>query len=216
MTGGFRSARAAVAAGALLIFLAAGSCAVASAQPPPGPPAEDIRDIRGPKLILSEWVWPGLLAAGVLLVGGSYLLWRRRRRLKSRALLPHELALQRLEATRALMQPANAREFTTAVSGIIRGYIEQRFSVTATRRTTEEFLRDLLESTHTSLARYQNLLRDFLNRCDLVKFAAISVTLQDLESLYQNARAFVLDTAKPEEVVAAPESGESSGNEVRA
>jgi hypothetical protein len=217
MRGGFVAARAALAAGALLIFFEAAPCVAAAAtQPPAAPPAEDIRDIRGPKLILSPWVLPAILAAAVLVVGGSYLLWRRHRRVHARVLLPHELALQRLEATRALMQPANAREFTTAVSGIIRGYIEQRFSVTATRRTTEEFLRDILESTNTSLARYQVLLGEFLNRCDLVKFAAISAPLQDLESLHQSARAFVLDTAKPEEGVSAAGSQQSSGNAMRA
>jgi hypothetical protein len=217
MRGGFRAARAAVAAGALLVFLATGPCAAAaSTQPPAARAAEDIRDIRGPKLIFPQWVLPAVLAAGVLVVVGSYLLWRRVRRLKTRPLLPHEMALQRLEAARALMQPANAREFTTAVSGIIRGYIELRFCVTATRRTTEEFLRDLLQSANTSLARYQVLLGEFLNRCDLVKFAGISPPLQDLESLYQSARAFVLDTAEPEEVNPAPESQGSSDNEVRA
>jgi hypothetical protein len=215
MTRGFPAARAALAAGALVFFLS-GTCAAGASTPAATPPAEDIRDIRGPKLIVPEWLVPALLAAGVLLVGGSYLLWRHRRRLKSRPLLPYEMALQRLDAARAFMQPANAQEFTTAVSGIIRGYIEQRFSVIATRRTTEEFLRDLLESTNTSLARYQSQLGEFLNRCDLVKFAALSPTLQDMESLHQSARAFVLDTAQPEEVTPAPESQASSANEVSA
>ena len=159
------------------------------------------------------WFGLSLLAAGVLLVGGSYLLWRHRRR--PRPLLPYEKALQSLDAARAFMQPANAREFTTAVSAIIRSYIEQRFGVIATRRTTEEFLRDLLEPTNTSLARYQTLLGEFLNRCDLVKFAAMSPTLQDMESLHQSARAFVLDTAEPEEVISAQES-RAPGNAVSA
>jgi len=216
MRRGFPAARAAVAAVVLVVFCAAGPCAAAaSTQPAAAPPAEDIRDIRGPKLIWPEWVVPALLAAGVLLVGGGYLLWRRRRRLSSRSLLPYEIALQRLDAARAFMQPANAREFTTAVSAIIRSYIEQRFGVIATRRTTEEFLRDLLEPTNTSLARYQTLLGEFLNRCDLVKFAAMSPTLQDMESLHQSARAFVLDTAEPEEVISAQES-RAPGNAVSA
>ena len=117
----------------------------------------------------------------------------------ARILLPYEMALERLEDIRTLMQPAGAREFSIAVSDIVRGSIEQRFDVAVTRRTTEEFLRDLLQTTHASLARHQSLLGDFLYQCDFVKFAGMSLTLQDMEALRQSARAFVLATAKPEE-----------------
>jgi Domain of unknown function (DUF4381) len=218
MRGRFPVVRTTLAAGAVAAFLGTGPCAAAAPVDTAVPQAEDIRDIRGPKLIMAEWVLPAALAAGLLLVGGGYALWRRRRRLDARVLLPYEIALQRLEAIRALMQPAKAPEFTTAVSGVVRGYIEQRFKVTATRRTTEEFLRDLFESSNVSLARYQALLGVFLNQCDLVKFAAMSLTLPDMEILHQSARAFVLATAEPEQVIAAtsPQSRQSSNNEVGA
>ena len=83
-----------------------------------------------------------------------------------------------------------------------RRYIEERFGVTATHRTTEEFLHDLLESSHAPLARHRALLSDFLQQCDLVKFAGMSLTLQNMESLHHSARAFVLETAKPDELIA--------------
>ncbi len=218
MRGRFPAVHATLAAGAVAAFLGTSPCAAAAPVDPAVPQAEDIRDIRGPKLITAEWVLPAAIAAALLLVGGGYALWRRRRRLDARPLLPYEIALQRLEAIRALMQPAKAPEFTTAVSGIVRGYIEQRFKVTATRRTTEEFLRDLFESSNASLARYRSLLGEFLNQCDLVKFAAMSLTLPDMETLHQSARAFVLATAEPEQVIAAtsPEAQQSSSNEIGA
>jgi len=101
------------------------------------PVAEDIRDIRGPKYILPDWVLLALIG-GVALIGSSiYGLWRWRRHRAAPVLLPHEIALRRLEDIRTLMQPASAREFSTAVSDIVRRYIEQKFDVTATRRTTE-------------------------------------------------------------------------------
>lgn len=164
---------------------------------------EDIRDIRGPKFIFPPWFLPAAIVGTVLLALGAFGLWRwlRRRRLP-RLLLPFEIALQRLEQTRALMQPADAREFSIAVSDIVRRYIEERFGVTATHRTTEEFLRDLLESSHTPLARHRALLSEFLQQCDLVKFAGMSLTLRNMESLHHSARAFVLETAKPDEAAA--------------
>jgi len=101
---------------------------------------------------------------------------------------------------------ASAREFSTTVSDIVRSYIEQRFDVTVTRRTTEEFLRDLLETSNVALARQRSLLEAFLQQCDFVKFAAMSLSTPDMESLRQSARAFVLATAKPEEVSAVQEA----------
>jgi hypothetical protein len=164
-----------------------------------GDPSEDIRDIRGPKFILPWWLVPALLAAVVIiaLLGVGAWRWLRRRR-RPRALLPFEVALQRLEDIRPLMQPQSVREFSTAVSDIVRSYIELRFDLIATHRTTEEFLRDLLESSKASLVRHRALLSEFLQQCDLVKFAGISLTPQTMESLHHSARAFVLETAQPE------------------
>jgi len=176
------------AAAAALIGMTLGASVSAA------PVAEDIRDIRGPKYLLPDWLWPVLLGGALLLALSVYGLWRWRRSRAARVLLPYEIALQRLEEIAALMSPARAREFSIAVSDIIRLYIDQRFNVTATRRTTEEFLRDLLDSSDAALARHQGLLGEFLHQCDFVKFAALSLTQQNMESLRQSARAFVLAT----------------------
>ena len=176
--------------------------AASGPAPAPAQPAEDIRDIRGPKILLPPWLVPAAIAGAVLLVSSAWWLWRRLRRRRPRALLPFEIALQRLEEMRALMRPADAREFSIAVSDVVRRYIEERFGVTATHRTTEEFLHDLLESSHAPLARHRALLSQFLQACDLVKFAGMSLTLKDMESLHHSARAFVLETATPDEPAA--------------
>jgi len=167
------------------------------------PVAEDIRDIRGAIYVLPEWVLPALIGGAVLIALGFYGLWRWRRNRAARALLPYEIALQRLEDIGALMQPARAREFSIAASDIVRLYIEQRFSVTATRQTTEEFLRDLLGSSDAALAEHQGLLGEFLHQCDFVKFAAQSLTQRNMESLRQSARAFVLATANTHDALPA-------------
>ena len=168
--------------------------------PASGPAAsdEDIRDIRGPKGVLPPWLIPAVLAGAALLIIGGYAAWRRHRRPgKPRVLLPFEVALQRLEEIRALLDSASAREFSIAVSDIVRQYIEVQFMVTATHRTTEEFLRDLLESSNAALAAHRGLLAEFLNRCDLAKFAGVSLSRQILESLHRSARSFVTESSKP-------------------
>lgn len=186
---------------ALLGFLI---CAAPYAAPSPvrsGDSSEDIRDIRGPKSVSPAWLLPALLAGGVLIIAGAYGVWRwQRGRRRPPALLPFEIALKRLEEIRALMLPAKAREFSIAVSDIVRNYIELGFNVTATRRTTEEFLHDLLETTDSSLASHRALLAEFLHQCDFVKFAGMSLTLRSMESLHHSACAFVRETAKPREL----------------
>ncbi len=161
--------------------------------------AEDIRDIRGPKVIPSApWVTPAVLAGAILLVLCAYLLWRRRpRAVLRRNLTLTEQVLQRLDETRPLMRPATAREFGIAASEVIRNYIEKRFDVIATQRTTEEFLQALLQSSNEALARHRSLLADFLQQCDFVKFAGTSLAEADLEALFQSARGFVLATGEP-------------------
>jgi Domain of unknown function (DUF4381) len=181
---------------------ASGAPGTPAASPAAAAPSEDIRDIRGPKFVMSAWLIPAIVLGVVLLALGGYLLWRwRRRRRRPRILLPFEVALQKLEQLRPLMQPAHAREFSIAASDIVRGYIEERFDVTATHRTTEEFLHDLLGSSNASLARHRGLLEAFLNQCDLVKFAGISLSIENMEALHQSACDFVRETAAPDPVL---------------
>ncbi len=106
------------------------------------------------------------------------------------------------------MQPASAQAFSVAVSDIVRHYIEQRFDATATHRTTEEFLHDLLESSNPALVGHRGLLSEFLHQCDLVKFAGMSLSVRGMESLHDSARAFVLETAKPDETAASDKNAQ--------
>jgi hypothetical protein len=158
---------------------------------------EDIRDIRGPKPISSSWLWPLWLAGGAALAALLYAgwLWNRRRALA--ALLPYEIALARLEEARALMQPENAREFSIAVSEIVRQYIEQRFRVWAARRTTEEFLHDLLEPSDALLTSHRSLLAEFLRHCDLAKFARWILSSEEMDTMLESACRFVRETGQP-------------------
>jgi hypothetical protein len=95
------------------------------------------------------------------------------------------------------MHPSMAREFGIAASEVMRNYIEKRFEVIATQRTTEEFLQTLLQSPNDTLARHRSLLAEFLYQCDFVKFAGASLAVTDMEALFQSARGFVLETGEP-------------------
>jgi hypothetical protein len=180
--------------------------AAADVSAPDVSAAEDIRDIRGPKGIFPLWEVMALLAGGALLALGGYAAWRWARRRAPRAQQLFEIALARLEEIRALMQPSSVREFSIAISDIVRRYIEDEFKITATHRTTEEFLHDLLESSNASLAAHRNLLAQFLQQCDVAKFAGVGLSMQIMESLHQSARLFVIESSKPLPAAQAHES----------
>jgi hypothetical protein len=159
--------------------------------------AEDIRDIRGPKAVPRSWVVPALLAGVIVVALCAYVVRRRRHRgIQPRTPTLSERTLERLESTRPLMHPDTARQFGIAASELIRDYIEKRFDVVATQRTTEEFLQTLLQRSNDVLARHRSLLAQFLQQCDLVKFAGDSLAVPDMEALFQSARRFVLETGE--------------------
>lgn len=165
---------------------------------------EDIRDIRHPRHIPTT-PWDAVTVGVLILTAGAFAArwWRRSGKVQ---MLPHEIALQRLEEARQLMDPEHAREYCFAVSNIIRGYIEERFRVRAPKLTTEEFLRELVEERDTMLQPHRALLGEFLEHCDLAKFAGWRYSMPDLEAMHTTGRSFVHQTSVPSEVAAAQTS----------
>jgi hypothetical protein len=154
----------------------------------------DIHDIRGVISIPYPLLWLMYIVGGAALAAALYYGWKWLHRTVIRPKLPHELALERLEAARALMNEGQVREYAFAVSEAVRIYIEQRFGERARRRTTEEFIADLLKQTGTPLAEHRALLEDFLMHCDLPKFARWQLSIDEMESMHESARAFVINT----------------------
>jgi hypothetical protein len=175
------------------IFTPASQPAASAAKP--AAVAGDIRDIRGPIHLPPPLLWPWWLAGAAALAAAGYGLWRwQRHRVRLAALLPFQIALARLEEARALMQPEHAREFSILVSEIVRQFIEVRFAVRAARRTTEEFLRDLLAPSDALLTNHRESLADFLRHCDLAKFARWQLSTAEMTTMLQSAHNFVLQS----------------------
>ena len=163
----------------------------------------DIRDIHGVVSVPYPLMGIVYVLGGLALAAILYYGWKWLRRTVIKPKLPHEIALERLEAARALMTESQVREYAFTVSEVIRTYIEKRFGERAARRTTEEFLSDLLKQKDTALAEHRALLEDFLNHCDLPKFARWQLSVREMESMHESARAFILNT-RPGAPVHAP------------
>jgi len=158
---------------------------------------EDIRDIRPPIHIPYGWLWAAYLTGAVVVAGLTYAArrWRKRRNFRTKPL--YELALEQLETARKLMTPEQAYMFSITVSEIVRNYIEHQFRARAAHRTTEEFLHDLMTEKYPALAAYRPALADFLEHCDLAKFARWQLSMPEMEAMHLSACAFVVETGNP-------------------
>jgi hypothetical protein len=167
---------------------------VAPAQPN-APSQDNLYDIRPPFFFLHSWLWWWIALDVASAVAFLVLLWfwlRPHRLLSPKS--AYELALEKLEKARALLREDNPMPYAVLVSEAIRSYLGQRFEAPSTRRTTEEFLRQMEADRTTPLAEHRDLLRDFLHSCDLVKFARYQPTLTELEQVQQRATTFVTAT----------------------
>ncbi|MFM8409889.1 MAG: hypothetical protein ACKOCT_06390, partial [Alphaproteobacteria bacterium] len=140
------------------------------------------------------WLWPAAIAGALVLAAlaaWAFTRWRRRPGRAVAAPTAEDVALGRLERARALMEPGRAREFGAAVSDAVRLYVEDRFGLRAPRRTTEEFIGDLVRERAPALAGQRDQLADFLAHCDLAKFARLPLGPDEMEAMLGSARRFV-------------------------
>lgn len=172
-----------------------------------------IKDLVPPMLIPGwdrKWFW--FTAAGVAILAACSaggLLYRRYRRdemISPVVSLPaHELALQQLDTLLAdrLIEDGYTKEFYIRLSDILRHYIENRFSLCAPERTTEEFLLELRQSGVLADS-HKRLLKEFLVRCDLVKFAKFLPAADETHQAVAVTREFIDETKLIEKEETAP------------
>jgi len=161
--------------------------------------ASDITDIEYLPTPSPWWevlMWPALGLLALLLALAAWLMARRWRH-SAAPLAPDQAALRELDHLLALNLPhaGRAGRFSFLVSNILRRYLEKRYQLPARRQTTAEFLAalgqmPLLEPCH------QELLRDFLERCDLAKFAGVAPTPQECQHIAAAARLLLEQTAQ--------------------
>jgi hypothetical protein len=182
---------------------------VASVLGDTDPTKTDIRDIKPPKPIPVDWR-PYYAIAGALAVIAflayvlRLLIARRRRGITAPPSPPaHVVALAALDALRARHLPEDGafKEYYSALTDIVRGYLEGRYRVRAPEMTTEEFLVASSRDGRLSVA-HRRLLGEFLSESDLVKFARHLPSLGDSDRAYGAARRFVDETAERPAAVA--------------
>lgn len=166
--------------------------------PATAPGGEDIRDIRAPYVIEEPTPWwrVAVPVAGVVAAAAvSALLLLRRRR--GRALGLTDQTLEHLDEAQARILSDDAYAFSVEVSAILRGYLEERFALPASRRTTREFLREIAERRTPELAPHADALDRFLDACDAAKYARYALGEALMTGMLADARRIVEDTRPP-------------------
>lgn len=126
------------------------------------------------------------------LVGLLVWWFARRRKAVSPPKLPREIALEALQRIRQDIERMSPYQFSIRVSDILRKYVTQQHGLPATQQTSIEFLTALATPKAFGIsAEEKSLLEDFLNRCDLIKFARYEATSADSELLFDEASHFV-------------------------
>lgn len=160
--------------------------------------AGDIRDVKAPVgFPLNGWmlfsIFVILCAAGIL--GWVYFLKFKKRAQKPAVFVtkePWEIALEELEALKKQDLPVKGeiKIYYSTLSGIIRRYFEEQFQVRAPEMTTEEFLHSL-RTLRKLNDDQQDILKDFLNSCDMVKFAKYAPDLAEANRSWELGRKLI-------------------------
>ena len=154
-------------------------------------PTEEFHDITGPVdyFLLQPWMIFAAVAAILLLGGLAYWLIKRWRNRPVVVPTPRQRALDLLARIETEIETLSPYQFSIRVSDILRRYVTEQYQLPVTRQTSVEFLNALAATSFSG--DEQTLLTDFLNRCDLIKFARYDATLEDSRLLLDEAVRFV-------------------------
>ncbi|MEO1129291.1 MAG: hypothetical protein AAFX05_06215 [Planctomycetota bacterium] len=179
-----------------------------------------LKSIVEPPAVFPWWLL--LVVGGVVLIGAivAAITWKVRRREKQERIIrrsAHEVALEALDALQAkdLVGRGRIKQYYLEASLILRRYIEDRFTLHAPERTTEEFLQEARLDVALT-AQDLEVLERFLEHCDLVKFARMPVTPEQAGRTADTMRDFIERTRVETAEVAFREDGQRVRSEVAA
>jgi hypothetical protein len=154
--------------------------------------AEEFHDIAPPVdySLVPPWVIFVGTFVGLALLGLVAWLIARKRKRPQPPQLPRQRAIDALERIAAEIEQLNPYQFSIRVSDILRRYVSEQYALPLTRQTSVEFLTALRNASAFS-EEEKLLLADFLNRCDLIKFARYDATTADSHLLLEEAMRFV-------------------------
>ena len=135
------------------------------------------------------------LASAAYLVYRLVQYFKRRKRapipMPERVRSAEEIAREAIERLlgRKLVEQGHLKQFYLELSEIIKRFLGSKLGVHSLERTTEEFTRDL-RAVSVPSAEYR-MIREFLEDCDLVKFAKYRPGTEEVEQIIARSRAMI-------------------------
>ncbi len=165
--------------------------------------ASDVRGIAPPVSLHKSYFRLYIIIAivfGVLILAAIILHYIYRRKHRETEPIPeplpaHQIAYSDLESLMAmdLISKGQIKEYYYRLSNIVRYYIENRFKLMAPERTTEEVLAEMMV-TGKLTEDHKELVGNFLEHCDMVKFAAYGPDSREIENSFNSAKKLVDET----------------------
>lgn len=168
----------------------------------------DIKDVANPEFVLADYMWIlfYILIACILILLIIYILFRKRKqkplfplKKEEKILLPpHIKAMKALDEikSRKLWQQGKEKEYHSAISDVMRIYMEERFDVNAMEMTSNQILN--ITSGISAIDFVFDSLKQILLLADLVKFAKYRSLPDENELSMMNAYLFINGTKKEE------------------
>lgn len=180
--------------------------------------AEDIKDIKAPLTVPPDYSFYYYLAGLALLLAiiivAIFIYMKKFRRVETPFFKPppprpeHEIAyeaLDRLEKS-DLLPNGEIKAYYVEISEIIRAYLARRYEIHVLEMTTTEVMWQLEESQHLK-QQHLEMIKDFLDRCDMVKFAKHKPADEHHQKIMQDARKIIDETRRV--FIAPPEADET-------
>ncbi|MBF0494691.1 MAG: hypothetical protein HQL28_06130 [Candidatus Omnitrophica bacterium] len=166
----------------------------------PGEKDARIKDIKLPLGVPAKYAWVLIAGFAALILSAGAALWIYTHRKKAAETIEikitaHEAAFKELDRIKrlGLVEDGKIKEYYYLVSICLRKYIEDRFSIKAPEQTTEEFIETAMRSDKLE-GKYINLLKDYLERSDLVKYAKLEPETAECGKVLETARQFIDET----------------------
>ena len=106
---------------------------------------------------------------------------------------PYQEAIDNIAELQGRKPGLQPKPFVFRLSEILRVYVEKRFKVPAMELTSEEFMREIV--SHAFFRnRYEDLLREFVERGDRVKYSKELMGQDEMNQLLNTALHIVKDT----------------------
>ena len=157
---------------------------------------DDIRPLKSPIEISEISLWPFIILALLIICGVlAFIYFKRKRHVEKESLLPprppEQIAMEELRflLDMKLIEKGLVKEHYIRLSDIVRKYIEGRFRISVLDRTTWELYQEM--RIKKIKREWTDRIRDFLEDCDLVKFAKYIPSEKEIDEAYNQAKEIV-------------------------